>query len=50
MKTPDEWATEIIAFMQKNPVTTFLAARDQIKGIVERVQKDALPPPPPTIQ
>lgn len=44
MKTADEWATEIIAFMQKNPVTTLPAARQQIKVIVERVQKDAIPP------
>ena len=54
MKTADEWATEIIQFMQKHPVTTFSAAREQIKGIVERVQEDALPPeapsPNPTIQ
>ena len=41
MKSSEDWAVEIIAYMQKNPVTTFLAAKDQIKHVVELVQKDA---------
>ena len=41
MKSSEDWAVEIIAYMQKNPVTTFLAAKDQIKHMVELVQKDA---------
>lgn len=40
MKTPTEWATIIIKFLQNNPVTTLEAAENQIKMVVEMVQKD----------
>lgn len=50
MKTPDEWATWIIAYMQKNPVDTLQAATDQIEHIVKLVQDDAVPAETPTVQ
>lgn len=46
MKTSDEWAPIIIAYLQKNPVKNIAEATAQIKGIVEMVQEDcgAIPP------
>lgn len=45
MKSPDEWATWIIAFMQQNPVKDLDAATKQIKHIVELVQMDCAEKP-----
>lgn len=43
MKTSKEWATEIIAYMQKNPVTSLDAATKQIEHIVGLIQADMAP-------
>lgn len=43
MKKPQQWALEIIDYMQKNRVTSIDSARKQIETIVEWVQKDAAP-------
>lgn len=42
MKTSTEWAKEIIAFLQANPVDGIVGATVQIEQIVSWVQKDAL--------
>lgn len=45
MKTADEWATYIIAYMQQHPVKDLAGATQQIKDLVEMIQKDAVPTP-----
>ena len=47
MKTAAEWVDEIEQHTVKNPVVSLEAAKEQIKDIVEMVQKDAVPPTTP---
>ena len=42
MKTKAEWATEIIKYLQDNPVHSLEAATEQIETIVGWVQDDAV--------
>lgn len=42
MKTSEEWAREIIKFLQDNPVNGLAGATAQIEQIVNWVQLDAL--------